>query len=647
MEQIRTGVSPAGWIDSKGAFYSYKDNCWLDVLLGEGLKVSRSARLSPTVIMITGSPGVGKTTLATELCYRLAIGQPKGTSVYISLEQEGDLLCNNAREFFNNEKVFATASFENPPKFVTEEGAVVFIGSENNSLAHFFNVKSDATLQDHLLKGWGMAHGPRLIVLDSLNSVPDMAGDHPATLTDRSWKSRAISAFRELVSKWNRERRKSVENLADLVDFVVFIDDTNTTQPAAEARNREYMSDIVIDIASGEVPGHDYSVRTIEVTKARYQKSIQGKHVLKIYSKDDSPRKAAEKQHPFAQDGGVFIYPSIHYHLSVYKHKTPEISKPDVIKALHSFKRFASIPTQRASGFIGSRGAHKSHLALLYCYQKLVAGGGVVVVSLRDSSKEVKKELATIGTYQNVANASNSPLATLIATRPSADVRSRWEKFIDTQIVNNVSLIDTAEDEGRLEIVPYHSGYITAEEFFHRALMAIDKVKTSVNKCRTLPGRSPEQPDLVFIFNSLDHLATKFPLCAAQDVFVTGLVEILNAEGFTSIFIAVEEEGQPKNLYGLMPMCDLLLRFSQALVPLSYLLREGQRHKPAWAFAEHLVSTDRNVTMVEVLRRSQGAPAGGRAYFELSPRTLFELDDGIRWSHPGYLHMFTEGVDAT
>jgi hypothetical protein len=75
----------------------------------------------------------------------------------------------------------------------------------------------------------------------------------------------------------------------------------------------------------------DYYLRTIEVVKARFQSHVWGKHQLKVYPKLSLTLPAvtvADKEklrhsHPYRKEGGIFIYPSIHYYLSRYKRIGP------------------------------------------------------------------------------------------------------------------------------------------------------------------------------------------------------------------------------------------------------------------------------------------------------------------------------------
>ena len=115
--------------------------------------------------------------------------------------------------------------------------------------------------------------------------------------------------------------------------LVIFILNTGTEDQ--QHKSWEYYSDIVMQLDHEYI--HDYYVRTIEVVKARFQAHRWGKHQLKIYAnpKRDKPPKenadekviqayntAMRRAHPYRSAGGVFIFPSIHSYLSVYKRKT-------------------------------------------------------------------------------------------------------------------------------------------------------------------------------------------------------------------------------------------------------------------------------------------------------------------------------------
>jgi len=110
------------------------------------------------------------------------------------------------------------------------------------------------------------------------------------------------------------------------------------------------------------------------------------------------------------------------------------------------------------------------------------------------------------------------------------------------------------EGEKDLNILFYPPGYITPEEFYHRAVMSFLRLKST---------KTSKKINVTVLFNSLDQLSARFPLCAKEDVFIPGLIETFNAEETTSIFIAVDEPGQPEHQYGLLTMEDLIISFQQ------------------------------------------------------------------------------------
>ncbi len=71
----------------------------------------------------------------------------------------------------------------------------------------------------------------------------------------------------------------------------------------------------------------------------------------------------------------------------------------------------------------------------------------------------------------------------------------------------NIESIDTYIKKGKLEILFYPPGYITPEEFFHKMFISIQRLKLS-------------QKGITLLFNSLDQLGSRFPLCAEETIFI-------------------------------------------------------------------------------------------------------------------------------
>src|SRR5262245_49938445 len=88
LETVQTGLSGAFWCEPTGENYVFKpaylgkqmtraaneiQTCWLDELFEGGLEIpKKGAGKTVMTFMLTGPPGTGKSTLALELCYRLA-----------------------------------------------------------------------------------------------------------------------------------------------------------------------------------------------------------------------------------------------------------------------------------------------------------------------------------------------------------------------------------------------------------------------------------------------------------------------------------------------------------------------------------------------------------------------------------------------
>ena len=73
------------------------------------------------------------------------------------------------------------------------------------------------------------------------------------------------------------------------------------------------------------------------------------------------------RAHPYRKEGGIFIFPSIHYVLSRYKNESPSVHHGKVESPVANLNAFlgTGFPRGRCTALIGDRGTHKSHLGYL------------------------------------------------------------------------------------------------------------------------------------------------------------------------------------------------------------------------------------------------------------------------------------------
>jgi hypothetical protein len=367
--------------------------------------------------------------------------------------------------------------------------------------------------------------------------------------------------------------------------------------------------------------------RTIEVVKARNQAHVWGPQLLKIYAKgpdrlaiDDAAVEVdrhkrlieARRRHPYRSEGGIFIYPSIHYYLSVYKRqipstvpKEPETPLPELNATING-----GFPSGRCTAFIGVRGGHKSHLGYYHLlWRVLVKGEKALVVSLRDDEGMARKTMSKILRQQfSESRELRDHLPTDAQLEPyRPDPALRAEELSREDLV-----IRKLEIDGDLEVLYYPPGYISPEEFFHRMFISIRQFKQPRN------GRAAPK-HITVLFNSLDQLSARFPLCAKESIFVPGLIDMLTAESITSIFVAVTEPGQPPEQYGLLPMADLILSFSHRRFPRSNWERlyETKTRTPQSKHPDSREDPKVQVVVLGVVRVPAGQAAGARGILEL------------------------------
>ncbi|MCF7885880.1 MAG: hypothetical protein K9M80_05235 [Candidatus Marinimicrobia bacterium] len=616
MNKIKTEISKAYWctrntegeINFEPARISIGSQnarifSWFDELFKDGINSITTDSESnekdinyPLTFLITGPPGSGKSTLSLELCYRLAEKDDNFLSLYISSDAEAEQVKKNAISLGWENAAAKICTFKGREPDLAENGMVAIWGKEQikkwegitqiienalESLIKSINVEGISAKpfwkpfkklfsKIKLLLKTNVIISPDILVVDNLNIVETQEQG-------------------EFFEKYLKTAKKS--KVKKIIFFVL--------DSGCEERKHkfwEYICDVVIRLDHTDI--HNYYLRTIQIHKARYQEHIWGKHQLKIYPKYQEEEKH-HRDHPYREEGGIFIYPSVHYYLSLYKKinplQTTELveTRPkelnEILKDPKKSIQNKGLPKGRCTAFMGTRGGHKSHLGYLHILHRIIKkNGNGLIVSLRADERMTRHTMRGI-------------------------VENDFGGFEHT----NFDSISALENNGRLEILYYPPGYITPEEFIHRMFLSIQKFK-NINEDR----------DLTVLFDGLDQLNARFPLCANQEIFIPTIIEILTAEEITSIFTAVEEPGQPVEQYGLIPMADLILSFQHYRFKFENYYKYLDR---VWDFnsypldkkdrinkiAKNSEGTYREEIVVKILRFAGGQRAGAKGILEL------------------------------
>lgn len=497
------------------------------------------------LMLVTGAPGSGKTTFALELCYRLALSDNSNfdprmknglSSIYVSAEASARSIVQNATSYGWKEGIF----YKLPPipKDVKCDKHKVFVFGRDTSIEK--SESAEATLESISGDWWvptdlaveDQLH-PQVLVIDSLNTLGTEAPQELSYILRKCATSYLLT--------------------------IAIMDTGPGITPEHRWVPSEYMADIELDF-SYDRP-ENYMIRRVWVVKARFQDHADGWHRMKINPKP-SGDAVPNPLNPVIKEGGIFVFPSVHRHLSLARGeldkakagKTSTLRYPRCIetpfKALNNAIQGQGFPPGACTTIIGDRGGMKSHLAyytlLKFLKNPKNQNQRAIIISLRDTENAAIDTLADI-LWQQVDDDGERLDA-------SIDTSSKAKTYIQHELI----------EKDRLEIMYFWPGYISPEEFFHLVCTSVDR-----------PGKGKDggtvPPAALLIINGLEQLSARFPLCAKESMFNSGLLSVLTVKGITVLVTSggligrtPDQGGVPA---GLLPMSDLIIQTSFRLLP--------------------------------------------------------------------------------
>lgn len=457
----------------------------LDALLKDGgIVIPENA--DGISILIKGPAGAGKSTLALLLAAKCA--KDGGPVLYCALEQSDYSLKRLAKSLDVDEKGWQWVQENDKiPNQRNWNGFVYLtnLQSQKKHVGEFQNYLDDLTEQ---VRDYVTPHQKdkiSVIIIDSL----DVFGKKPVDRLE-------FELLRKTLSAKNR--------------ILVFIGESEENELIWDR-----LVDMVIDLDRRESLA-EYFLRTITIAKARFQNHILGSHVIKIKGRGSSvlPGERIEASaSDQAPEFGFFIYPSLHYHLSVAIER----------KRRFEIKQKASRAQKTKHG--------TTFLKTGFTVLDDALGGGVKRGTMTAISCNVSYAAKGMGLSFLAKGVENGEKSLYLSLQDDEDSIMRLPSGYT---------INTMVKDGGLVIKSFRPGFISAEEF-------VDKIISEI--------LDPTRQNAIFqrvLFDDVSQIALRFPLLDNAPVFLPTLMDIFKLYDMTAMFLSTtlmsgERRVLPKN----------------------------------------------------------------------------------------------------
>jgi hypothetical protein len=287
-----------------------------------GFPLPAANRVTPRLVVIKGTAGTGKTTLATQIMLAFARAEVRCTCTYLCTNDREDAIRHTADSFgfCSREEFSAIENAESPRIFIrnifgTFEEELDKLQRRNKDLPEGSPDSREGSWFADILKAWKLPwHEPgaslpapagHCIFIDSLDPCRQ-SGLSPDV---------GAGAVRTLLHELKRK---------EWISFVILEESPSVTDPIVQRHiaDCEHMADILIELRADATGEHQ--LNTFRVAKRHFGYHILGWHEYKLLRKEHSLANIDTAR-------GFTVYPSIHYYLSASRRADTYSRKGDFV----------------------------------------------------------------------------------------------------------------------------------------------------------------------------------------------------------------------------------------------------------------------------------------------------------------------------